>query len=235
MEYVNENRVVVLMPFIGFYGTEHEAWIDHAQELDTFNLLEDFPEYSENEMKEKYFETLDGRNYEGNLFTKELMLAYSKDYVEAIDKLFEENLGLEFESLSSPRFYNFENDRIFVTIEREKIIELLNKIKNDDVLKNSFDKEVEEKFTSRSGFSSFYSNKESEWGDIEDWDHNQLGVILSTIIYNNEDEINIDKGYELVSHFGQDTYENTMNVLAEIENNVHKKLKERKKKNKLKK
>ena len=37
-------------------------------------------------------------------------------------------------------------------------------------------------FTSRDGFSSFYSPDVSEWGDVSEWDHNQIGCLIAAYV-----------------------------------------------------
>lgn len=216
MEYDKNNRVIVEMPFSGFYETLHSDWLDSREECEVLDIIEDNPNLTEVEVGEEYNKVLAEEKLNGVMYNQALQIAYCKDYIKAIDSLFDNDLDLKFESLTSPNFYNFETDRLFVTIEKEKILKLMEKIKGDEGLISFFNKEIEEKFTSREGFISFYDNSVVKWGDIEDWDHNQLGVILSTIINNNPEEININNGYDLVSFVSEENFDNTRNIFESI-------------------
>lgn len=212
MEYDKNNRVVVEMPFSGFYETLHSDWLDSREGCEVMDIIEDNPGLTEMEVGEEYNRVLSEEELNGVRYIQALQIAYCKDYIKAINSLFGNDLDLKFESLTSPRFYNFETDRLFVTVEKEKILELMEKIKSDKNLNSAFNKEVKEKFTSREGFVSFYDNYVEKWGDIENWDHNQLGVILSTTISNNPEEIDINNGYDLVSFVSEENFDNTREV-----------------------
>jgi hypothetical protein len=97
----------------------------------------------------------------------ELYEKYAESYVEAISELTE--LDLEFDGLSSPREYNFTTDRIFASISRKSLAEVIRAVRGERLKKMA-----KEMFTSRSGFISYYSPDVSEWGRVEDWDHNQI-------------------------------------------------------------
>lgn len=106
------------------------------------------------------------------------------------DKLEEFNIfgiKIKYQLLSSPKYYNFSNDKIFVEYKLNKkainsINEYLNKYKKE------FAKYIKDNYTSYDGFMSFYSN------DIEVWeteylkDKNKLehcfGAILQFIFKN---------------------------------------------------
>lgn len=85
------------------------------------------------------------------------------DYIEKELKDHGIDVDIEFQKVSSPMFYNFENDSVHVkvTIDREylknKVIEYREK----------FDEYLKEKYTPRSGFAPFYSNRVSDWIDHE--------------------------------------------------------------------
>jgi len=71
-------------------------------------------------------------------------------------------IKLEFEQLKSPREYNFATDEIQVTYilgQREftKFTDYL----EDNI--EAFKEYIKERYTSRSGFSSFYSNDANDW------------------------------------------------------------------------
>lgn len=115
--------------------------------------------------------------------------AYARDYAES----FLQWLGLDgrhaglllhrvavgqplrpvFESMSSPRFYNFETDRVFVLLTRADLARLW---RNTD--RDIFEKACRDSFTSRSGFISSYSPDWRTWGRLSSWDHNQVGTLV---------------------------------------------------------
>ena len=96
---------------------------------------------------------------------------YAKAYVR------EMSTGLEFDSLDSPEYYNFSTDRIFAKISLENAQALLNNVDKDRL------KEVcKEHFTSYDGFISHYDTDWKQWGEIQDWDHNQLGALLESFL-----------------------------------------------------
>jgi len=144
------------IPFSGFYCSVHDAEFDNEIE----RSLENVPAS----------DTLTNLAYDAADFGS-ARLEYAKAYAAA----FLEWLGLDgkFESLISPRGYNFETDRIFVDLTPEDIERL-----QEMVPAEAFRAVCRERFTSRSGFISFYSPDPEDWGPIEDWDHNQIGTLV---------------------------------------------------------
>lgn len=105
----------------------------------------------------------------------------AKAYAESFSEWFKEetgfDLGLQFESMTSPREYNFQTDRIFCFIDPAKVKELYRKETDKDI----FAALIKERFTSRDGFASFYSNDLVQWlieGKPESWDHNQVETLI---------------------------------------------------------
>lgn len=84
---------------------------------------------------------------------------------------------MQFESLHSPKFYNFQTDIIFAHISTDEIKRIYSLVNKDD-----FEEVAKEWFTSCPGFISFYSPNIETWGDIETWDHNQLGALLTAYV-----------------------------------------------------
>jgi hypothetical protein len=143
-----------VLPFSGFYESLHDEAIDNEEEQ-----MFSFDDGKVHEsLYEHYWKHMD----HGELYKK-----YAKSYVEAISELTE--LELEFDGLSSPREYNFTTDRIFASISRKSLVEVIRAVRGERLKKTA-----KEMFTSRSGFISYYSPNVSEWGRVEDWDHNQI-------------------------------------------------------------
>lgn len=98
--------------------------------------------------------------------------AYTSRYAEEFARAFSIP-SLQFESLTSPREYNFSTDRIFCTISEDDARHILGAVDYP-----AFAALVRETFTSRDGFISYYSPDLTEWGSIVNWDHNQVGTLL---------------------------------------------------------
>ena len=147
----------VLVPFSGFYGSEHEEALDWAM----------------------------GQLYEGgkdlSVNWRGVYQAYGREYTEAVQRVFEESVGvplpLVFKEIVSPREYNFTTDRCFAELDKAVLPALYAKADKDKLALL-----VEERFTSRSGFISYYSNDLEQWGPVEEWDHNQVGTLLEHLL-----------------------------------------------------
>ena len=104
-------------------------------------------------------------------------LAYVKAYTNTLSNILKDELkidiDLKFESLEQPKFYNFRTDRIFAEITPEAINQL------DGATPNAFiTKWANTRHTSRDGFISHYDPDWQSWGDLTQWDHNQLQTLL---------------------------------------------------------
>lgn len=157
-------KLIACIPFAGFYESYHSQRIDDAMEQLTLDYYgEPIPDLS-SEVAEKLYFTCD---------YKKLHKLYVKDYVDEIAS--QTGLAIEFESLNSPREYNFTTDRIFVHIELAEIERLYKELSAETLTTY-----VREHFTSRDGFSSFYDGDFSNWddSDLSKWDHNELGAII---------------------------------------------------------
>lgn len=160
----------VFIPFPGFY----ESWID--MEIDVL---------IEREAEELGVDEITPENYHVNF--EAIARAYVDLYEAGLESwASDEGLSclpfpLVFKELISPRFYNFETDRILCTIESPWMLRHLYRILigNDDILH----KDIQEKFSSRDGFASFYDNFVHEWRDkpLDEWDCNELSILLPAI------------------------------------------------------
>lgn len=105
-------------------------------------------------------------------------LAISRAWVEAFNE--KTGLSLRFESMQSPKEYNFTTDRVFVEIVSEDFAKLKVLIGG-----SVFKKVLKDKFTSYDGFASFYSSnpEDAEWQKpFDEWDHNQLEALIQTFV-----------------------------------------------------
>lgn len=101
-----------------------------------------------------------------------------KTRVETYDA---DSIGLQFESMDSPREYNFTTDRIFCHIPLKTVRALfkISKAENHERLKAA----IYERHTSRSGFISFYGNDLESWlkKPLQEWDHNEIATLLNAL------------------------------------------------------
>lgn len=149
-----------LVPFAGFAGTWHSEAVDHAEN----QLFQDSNGWVYNSLLDMFFDHV---SYD------DVFQRYAKSYVSTLRELLELP-SLTFEEMVSPRFYNFETDRIFASISRQDLGRMLLAVRGEP-----FDRKVREMFTSRSGFRSFYPNDLAEWPSVADWDHNHVGAVLA--------------------------------------------------------
>lgn len=168
------------LPFPGFYESIYSGEIDHAEEMEVEHVLEREREERAPELRlnsdEVYSILRDATDY-----AKAYDLI-ARDYVETFSRVVGDELGVElglvFEEMTSPRYYNFETDRIFATIKDEAVAALFKMSAGNhhtilaDVIRS--------RFTSYDGFHSHYSNDLRDWlsKPVAEWDHNELGTLL---------------------------------------------------------
>lgn len=109
----------------------------------------------------------------------------ARHYVDAFNEWAKDQIGfdpkLSFEEMTSPRYYNFETDRIFCTISQKVARGLfaISKKEKHERLAAA----IKERHTSYDGFISFYSNDLASWLEkpVTEWDANELGTLLRAI------------------------------------------------------
>lgn len=109
----------------------------------------------------------------------------SKELCEYIESEFNTcctmtKIKVKFESLHSPKYYNFSNDSINCEIECDvnKLLEICQEHLNQ------FDKYIKSNFTSYDGFISWHSDNINDWLDIEYINENtdyRIGALLDFI------------------------------------------------------
>jgi hypothetical protein len=162
------SSTLAVIPFSGFYNTWHDDALDRAlesyfQDPDNGDAIDEFVEHA-----------FDAVNW------RQVHETYARHYAEAFAERFK-IAGVEFDELNSPREYNFVTDRIFVKIPEAEVHRIYH-----ETLPKILEEVAEEMFTSRSGFSSFYSNDVKDWGPLEEWDHNQVYALLRAYVRANE-------------------------------------------------
>ena len=159
---MKKNTRKICIPFDGFYDTLHSSAIDDAEvsifEDHNGNLLT-----SSDKLLDRFYRVA---NYTNAYFK------YSESYAENFASLFE--IGtLKFDLLDSPLEHNFHTDRIFCSIDLQELSSIF-----DDTCKITLSIVAKERHTSSSGFSSFYVADWKLWGNLKNWDHNQLQTLL---------------------------------------------------------
>jgi len=216
------NKLESTIPFDGFYNSFISADIEN--EIDSLTQY-----YSESYELNDNDEQLLSNSFlsvNNNNFYNEIC----KDYVSFyIDKLNEriKNFTLKgtYKCFISPREYNFETDRVFIEIEENHCIDFIKYIIKN--YKKELDKKIKERFTSRSGFISFYDNNLESWtNNYKKWDRNQIGICFE--LFNLEEE---DIVYSLREYLSETISENLYNTLdKEGKDLLDKKQKEKDKK-----
>jgi hypothetical protein len=181
--------LIVNLPFFpGFYESILSQTLDYAVERESEYQVEResskeyYPdEYWPDELRLDHSELWDSVCYST---TYEAM---ARDYAESFDRWMNDNFdtaigSFTFESMTSPRYYNFETDRLFVNVHLDVMQSLADKV---DLAKLS--ETIEERHKSRSGFISFYSDSLADWQEkledgLETLDHNELATILCAAI-----------------------------------------------------
>jgi hypothetical protein len=178
-EQSNVETMVIELPFAGFYESVHDQQLDSAQEMDAeYFKSKDNDAYpnavgmDESDLNEILFDMADWSK--AHDFYARRYVANFAGYVQRETGV---NLGLTFEKMESPQFYNYGTDRIFAYIP----VSVLEQLRAAITLGN-FAEVIKERHESRSGFASFYTTDIEEWAEkpISEYDHNELETLLIT-------------------------------------------------------
>ncbi len=141
----SNNQTLVKLPFSGFYNSIHDSVIDSALEYESECYADS------DKANDIILDALNVNHYD------KIREALSKVFVEGVNELFwyeyDINLDLEFESLKSPKFYNYSTDEIYCYVANDKINELVALLDNE----NDFIKALKDKYQSCDGFIVFDS------------------------------------------------------------------------------
>lgn len=145
-------KVTIELPFSGFYESVHDSNIDQAIE-DGFNY--DYETDQDKEVSRDVYDAIGDADIDWDAIRKE----YAWNYTDTFGKEFE--LELDFDIMTSPREYNFGEDRIFATVPADQINRIREEVENHP----NYAEYIKEKFTSRSGFWSNFSkdSKHKDW------------------------------------------------------------------------
>ena len=141
----SNTKTLVKIPFSGFYNSIHDSIIDSALEYESECYADS------DKANDIILDVLNINHYD------KIREELSKVFVESINELFwyeyDIKLDLEFDSLKSPRFYNYSTDEIYCYIDNDKINELVALLDNE----NDFIEVLKDKYKSRDGFIVFDS------------------------------------------------------------------------------
>lgn len=175
------------IPFMGFYNSIHDAELDQALDMTFSNDRGDVI----SSLRDRAFDKVNWSDVH-------------TEYAETFAEIFADKFGiktLRFKLLSSPKFYNFETDRIFVDIDLNELQTIFKKTPT-----SLLESKIKENFTSCSGFISFYSNDLSKWPDsLQEWDHNQLGTLIQAYI-ESHDEYSDDWEISILEELSEPAY-----------------------------
>ena len=163
---------ITTIPFAGFYESIWSEGLEHAEEMH-LEYLEQEEGVAMLASAEAIWKASDYRamcNYVARKYVD-----YLNDYIK--DE-FDLDLDLKFESMTSPREYNFTTDRIFCYISDENLRKLRTFVPEDELRLA-----IKTRFTSRDGFISSYPNDLEDWPEnLDDWDHNHIGTLLVALL-----------------------------------------------------
>ena len=177
------NKLESTIPFDGFYNSYISSDIEHQIELDTeyYSELYDLNEFEQELLCNSFL------NINSYKFYNQIAKDYTNFYIDALnERLKGFTLKATYNYLKSPTEYNFETDRIFIEIEENHCIEFIEHIVKN--YKKELEKKIEDRFTSRSGFISFYKNNIDLWTkDFKEWDCNMIGTCFELFDLEEED------------------------------------------------
>ena len=185
-------KVQTFLPvFNGFYNTLFENLIDNAVD----GAIEYHNEQNGTDLVHDDF----------NFNFDSIMQEICKDAVSKIEEKLNEigiNCKIKFESLISPREYNFFNDSINIEINFKKFSQVI------EILEQNFDlftQYIKDNYASRDGFISSHSSYASDWMDdlIEDAENeaHKVGAVLDFILQEIEEYKDEDLYSDLCDYY----------------------------------
>ena len=170
------------IPFPGFYNS----------------LLGELPQQEIESRNENARDTGQGEIVEDGDYE---FLAFAKGLAGEWVRYFLRDLGASREiweaaekstSLDMPREYNYRTDRVFCNVPTQFVYDVLAKTDKDGLCGVA-----KSHCTSRSGFVSFYDPDFYTWGNIKNWDHNNVHLLFTAYMLQElgEDLTAVEIGY----------------------------------------
>lgn len=192
---MQENKILVKVPFPGFYCTVLDSLIDGEinQYYDWYaeENGKDIPEHEIN--YRAIFEDI----------AKKWCDVWGYSILDNIswDLRYEFDISFNFESLRSPKFYNFETDKVYAYCDFEKLKTLYDSTAGDySDYTPTWRNWLYKRMQPCSGFIPHYSNDLDDWGDFKEWDFNQYGLFLEWLDSQYETEFIYDDLLETISN-----------------------------------
>lgn len=180
-----EGFIITTIPFPGFYESTLSHLLDNEEEQlaeylagEGFHGDSQFPGKTASDIAEALYWCTsygDAHRHIAREYAETFAHELNADAVRAGIQPF----ALEFESMDSPREYNFTTDRVFMRIPVADF-ERMRAACDPDTLSAT----IRETFRPRSGFIPFYSNDPAEWAEkaAEYFDHNEAGTVLTAFL-----------------------------------------------------
>lgn len=165
-------KLEIQIPFEGFYNSLINSLIDDA----ILSMFDIDGSRDQDSIPESWYNHF---NYNQKMLD-EICIEYVKNFKEWLDSECNIKLdSLEFKALESPKYYNYETDRICCTISESEARALRRIAKDSD-----FQQVIKDRHESRSGFMSFYKTDWNLWKDLKPvkMDHNELHTLLIAAI-----------------------------------------------------
>ena len=180
------NKIGTWLPvFSGFYGTfwDQDYIEPETLVIDSSAVHQDYMEW----IVENVYDHIDYDQYRYDVV---------ETCINFINGELPEGMSFEFERIVSPKEYNFTNDSVNVLLTyTPKSWDIISKYIKDN--KSDFETYIKDRYTSRPGFWSNYTNDVNEWLDIVDdlkkpvdyMHEHQLGAILDFYLTSKYDDM----------------------------------------------
>lgn len=175
-------REICILSFPGFYESRLSALIDWDVELVEEHETEGQSVLSDDRYQREELRVDCADMLWQHVDYREAYRAVAEKWCGGLRKAFKEEAGLmlslPFKAVTSPREYNFETDRLFVTLSECEIKGLCRIAKRDKYA--ALRRVLQDRCTPRSGFIPYYSTVLADWLEkpLAEWDHNELGCLL---------------------------------------------------------
>ena len=166
------NKIVIEIPFSGFYHSIHDMHIDNWVEYMLSGDEAEYLELSQDELADKLYMM----NYSS--IRKAVCLHYIQAYNAVFYDEYDIDLDLKFNEMTSPQFYNFETDKLYCIIEQSAFNEVIALLYDAEIQKT-----LSDKYKTSDGFIVFDSTLQA----IEEKDYQRFSSdILDMLLPENE-------------------------------------------------
>lgn len=181
--------------FSGFYETAYSFNVDH---YDVADWLFDENEYNDIQMEflaelvKRHYDDIVKENYKE--YCDDVAKAVCEFLTEKVSEMLNTKVEFEFQSIYSPKYYNYRNDSINVNFNCDADAFMKNLLEYIKKHLDDFKEYIESNYTSYDGFMSYYSNDVNDWLKNEYNDH-EIGSLLEFALRSYYDDIETDMIY----------------------------------------